>query len=29
MSLDYVVGLLASLALLAYLVLAMMKPEKF
>jgi K+-transporting ATPase KdpF subunit len=29
MSLDYIVGLLASLALLAYLVLAMMKPEKF
>jgi K+-transporting ATPase KdpF subunit len=29
MSLDYVVGLLVSLALLAYLVLAMMKPEKF
>ena len=29
MSLDYIVGLLVSLALLAYLVLAMMKPEKF
>jgi K+-transporting ATPase KdpF subunit len=29
MSLDYVVGLLVSLALLAYLVVAMMKPEKF
>ena len=29
MSLDYLVGLLVSLALLAYLVLAMMKPEKF
>ena len=29
MSLDSVVGLLVSLALLAYLVLAMMKPEKF
>jgi K+-transporting ATPase KdpF subunit len=29
MSLDYVVGLLVSLALLAYLVFAMMKPEKF
>ena len=29
MSLDYGVGLLVSLALLAYLVLAMMKPEKF
>ena len=29
MSLDYIVGLVVSLALLAYLVLAMMKPEKF
>jgi hypothetical protein len=29
MSLDYFVGLLASLVLLAYLVLAMMKSEKF
>jgi K+-transporting ATPase KdpF subunit len=29
MGLDSVVGLLVSLALLAYLVLAMMKPEKF
>jgi K+-transporting ATPase KdpF subunit len=29
MSLDYLVGLLVSLALLAYLVVAMMKPEKF
>jgi K+-transporting ATPase KdpF subunit len=29
MSLDYLVGLVVSLALLAYLVLAMMKPEKF
>jgi K+-transporting ATPase KdpF subunit len=26
---DYTVGLLASIALLAYLVLAMLKPEKF
>jgi K+-transporting ATPase KdpF subunit len=29
MNLDYVVGLLVSLALLGYLVVAMMKPEKF
>jgi K+-transporting ATPase KdpF subunit len=29
MGLDSVVGLLVSLGLLAYLVLAMMKPEKF
>lgn len=29
MGLDYIVGLLVSLALLAYLVLAMLKPEKF
>jgi K+-transporting ATPase KdpF subunit len=29
MSLDYLVGLVVSLALLAYLVLAMIKPEKF
>ena len=29
MSVDYLVGLVVSLALLAYLVLAMMKPEKF
>jgi K+-transporting ATPase KdpF subunit len=29
MNLDSLVGLLVSLALLAYLVLAMMKPEKF
>ncbi len=29
MSLDYLVGLVVSLALLAYLVVAMMKPEKF
>jgi K+-transporting ATPase KdpF subunit len=29
MSLDSLVGLVVSLALLAYLVLAMMKPEKF
>jgi K+-transporting ATPase KdpF subunit len=28
-SFDYTIGLLASLALLAYLVLAMLKPEKF
>jgi K+-transporting ATPase KdpF subunit len=26
---DYIVGLLVSVALLAYLVLAMLKPEKF
>jgi K+-transporting ATPase KdpF subunit len=26
---DYTIGLLVSLALLAYLVLAMLKPEKF
>jgi K+-transporting ATPase KdpF subunit len=29
MGLDYVVGLLVSVALLGYLVLAMLKPEKF
>jgi K+-transporting ATPase KdpF subunit len=29
MSLDHIVGLLVSVALLGYLVLAMMKPEKF
>jgi len=29
MSVDYIVGLLVTLALLAYLVVAMMKPEKF
>ena len=29
MSFDYTIGLLVSLALLAYLVLAMLKPEKF
>jgi K+-transporting ATPase KdpF subunit len=29
MTTDYVVGLLVSLALLAYLIVAMMKPEKF
>ena len=29
MSLDSIVGLLMSVALLAYLVVAMMKPEKF
>jgi K+-transporting ATPase KdpF subunit len=29
MGLDYIVGLLVSVALLAYLVLAMLKPEKF
>ncbi|HEY6614262.1 MAG TPA: K(+)-transporting ATPase subunit F [Vicinamibacterales bacterium] len=28
-SFDYTIGLLVSLALLAYLVLAMLKPEKF
>jgi len=28
-ALDYVVGLLVSLALLGYLVVAMVKPEKF
>jgi K+-transporting ATPase KdpF subunit len=27
--LDYVVGLVVSVAMLAYLVLAMLKPEKF
>ena len=27
--LDYIVGLLVSLVMLAYLVVAMMKPEKF
>jgi K+-transporting ATPase KdpF subunit len=29
MNLDYTIGLLVSVALLAYLVLAMLKPEKF
>ncbi len=29
MSFDYTIGLLVSVALLAYLVLAMLKPEKF
>ena len=29
MSFDYTIGLLVSIALLAYLVLAMLKPEKF
>ena len=29
MNVDFVIGLLVSVALLAYLVLAMMKPEKF
>lgn len=29
MSIDYIVGLLASVALLAYLIVAMMRPEKF
>ena len=29
MPLDYVVGLLVSVALLGYLVVAMLKPEKF
>jgi K+-transporting ATPase KdpF subunit len=29
MNVDFVIGLMVSLALLAYLVLAMMKPEKF
>jgi K+-transporting ATPase KdpF subunit len=29
MGFDYVIGLLASAALLVYLVLAMLKPEKF
>ncbi len=29
MNLDIVIGLLVSVALLAYLVLAMMRPEKF
>jgi K+-transporting ATPase KdpF subunit len=29
MSIDYVVSLLASVALLAYLIVAMMRPEKF
>jgi K+-transporting ATPase KdpF subunit len=29
MNLDYIVGILASLGLLVYLVVAMMKPEKF
>jgi K+-transporting ATPase KdpF subunit len=29
MTLDYTIGLLVSIALLAYLVLAMLKPEKF
>jgi K+-transporting ATPase KdpF subunit len=29
MGLDYVIGLLVSVGMLAYLVLAMLKPEKF
>ena len=29
MSLDYSIGLLVSVAMLAYLILAMLKPEKF
>ena len=29
MNFDHTIGLLASIALLAYLVLAMLKPEKF
>ena len=29
MALDYVVGLLVSLGMLVYLVLALLKPEKF
>ena len=29
MGFDYTIGLLVSIALLAYLVLAMLKPEKF
>lgn len=29
MGLDYVLGLLASLAILAYLVFALLRPEKF
>jgi K+-transporting ATPase KdpF subunit len=29
MNIDYTIGLLVSVALLAYLVLAMLKPEKF
>jgi K+-transporting ATPase KdpF subunit len=29
MGLDSIIGLLASLALLGYLIVAMMKPEKF
>jgi K+-transporting ATPase KdpF subunit len=29
MHIDYTIGLLVSVALLAYLVLAMLKPEKF
>ena len=29
MGLDYTIGLLVSIAMLAYLVLAMLKPEKF
>lgn len=29
MTFDYTIGLLVSIALLAYLVLAMLKPEKF
>jgi K+-transporting ATPase KdpF subunit len=29
MGLDYVVGLLVSIGMLAYLVLALLKPEKF
>jgi K+-transporting ATPase KdpF subunit len=28
-AIDYIVGLLVSIALLAYLVMAMLKPEKF
>jgi K+-transporting ATPase KdpF subunit len=28
-SLDYIIGLLVSVAVLAYLVVAMLKPEKF
>ena len=29
MGLDYVIGLLVSVALLGYLIVAMLKPEKF
>ena len=29
MGIDYAIGLLVSVAMLAYLVLAMLKPEKF